>query len=174
MTIGQYEELLLKNVGAMGIDFKIDGREVIAMAQAELSDAIRQLIGIGKQVPASFYLKVEGRATNGKAKLPICNVGRESIFAIKADEKIEIVSGQDEFENFKDFAENHLGYVSGGFLHTTYSGDFEASIYPDLLQILESNPETEMIGQEFLSIVTMKVKNNFATKLAIPEDKTND
>lgn len=174
MTIGQYEELLKKNLGSTGVNFKIDGRELIGFAQIELSDAARQLINIGRQVPASFYMKVEGTAKNGKAYLPISNIGRESIFAIKADEKIEIVSGVDEFENFKEFTENHLAYVSGGYLYTTYEGDFEVSIYPDLLQILEINPEAEMIANEFLSIVTMKVKNNFMAKLQTPEDKTND
>lgn len=170
MTIAQYEKELIKNLGATSVDFKIDGRELIGFVQMELSDVTRQL---GK-VPTSFYVKVKGVAKGGKAKLPIINIGPFSILSISGKAPIEIVDGQDQFNSFKGFATDKLAYVSGSELITDYEGEFEASIYPNLLEMLEINPDMQMIGQEFLSIVSMKVKKHFAEKLAIQEDKVND
>jgi len=126
-------------------------------------------------IPSSYYAMYEGNLVKGLISLPISNIGKEAIRSIKVDGySLSVISNESEVDKYLSVDEfERMAWAEKGGIATINASDGKTKAYiiPDIMKMGDTD---EMVGDEFVSLIMQRVKQDLGIALQLPEDKVNN
>ena len=174
MTRYQFEEQVLRLIGKNDPQFKVDGREILALANQSALSYLKELKRNGLEIPTSFYVPYTKTIVKGFATIPLAVIGKDAIESvIKSDEIIPIVSNEAEARIFDVIGHEPSCWVVEGGVKFRNVLDGEATIkaIPNLLEIED---EDLMYGDDVQYEIINRIFAMLQIKLETKEDRENN
>jgi len=175
MTKEQFEDLFLLSVGKNDPQFKIHRATIAALGQSKAMEVLNELRNNFMPIPSSYYAMYEGTLVKGLVKMPISNIGREAIRSIKVDGySVSVIANESEMDKYLSVDEfEQMAWAEKGGIATinTNDGKVKAYIIPDIMKMADTD---EMFGDEFVSIIFQRMKQDLGIVLQLPEDRVNN
>lgn len=172
MTIEQFEVQVLRLIGKADPQFKVDGREVLALANQAIATFVKRR---GEaDIPISFYSTFERTIKGGQVTIPFQNLGNTTIYSIVTDsEIIPYLSSKSEAIMFSSVDDSPKAWIEGSKVVFDGVQDQKVTILA-IPNLLEMDDDEVMVGGEYQRDIIALIFEALRLKLAMPEDRANN